>query len=219
MLRDGGTPVQQASALQTLNNWRSCHAYPINTFNATLRNKVSVVSPTAIVAQRLKRAPSIVSKLQRFHAMKLSTMQDIGGLRGVVKTNKQVYRLLQNYLSSRFDHELVVARDYIKNPKTSGYRSVHLVYKYRNKREPHYDGLQIELQIRNRVQHAWATAVETMGTFLDHSLKSSEGPSEWLNFFSLSGSAFAHLEGTTPVSGYEHLSRLETFQALSLIHI
>ncbi len=45
--------------------------------------------------------------------------------------------------------------------------------------------LLIELQLRTRLQHEWATAVETMGTFLQSSLKSSQGPEEWLDFFSL----------------------------------
>jgi putative GTP pyrophosphokinase len=53
-----------------------------------------------------------------------------------------------------------------------------------------------------------------MGTFLDYALKSSEGPRNWLNFFSLTGSAFAHLENTPPVSGYEGLSQKETFDAV-----
>jgi len=50
-----------------------------------------------------------------------------------------------------------------------------------------------------------------MGTFLDHALKSSEGPDEWLKFFALTGSAFAHYEKCNPVPGYEHLSKEETY--------
>lgn len=71
--------------------------------------------------------------------------------------------------------------------------------------------MQLELQFRTRLQHAWATAVETVGTFLEQSLKSSEGPDEWLNFFSLVSSAFAYQEKTTLVPGYEHLSKKQTF--------
>ena len=58
---------------------------------------------------------------------------------------------------------------------------MHLVYKYINPICPDYDGLFVELQIRTRLQHTWATAVETMGTYLEFSLKSSEGPEDWLN--------------------------------------
>ena len=53
-----------------------------------------------------------------------------------------------------------------------------------------------------------------MGTFLDHPLKSSEGPDEWLKFFALAGSAFAYFEKTTPVTEYEHLSKEETYSAV-----
>ena len=52
-----------------------------------------------------------------------------------------------------------------------------------------------------------------MGLLLDHSLKSSEGPDRWLQFFSLAGSALAHLEGTEAVPGYETLSKKETYLA------
>lgn len=103
-------------------------------------------------------------------------------------------------------------KDYIQSPKDTGYRGIHLIYRYKNKQVKQYDGLHIELQIRTKLQHAWATSVETMGTFLDHALKSSEGPNEWLKFFSLTGSAFALYEGCSPVPGYEELSKTETYE-------
>lgn len=67
--------------------------------------------------------------------------------------------------------------------------------------------------LRHKQQHAWATAVETMGTFLNFALKSSEGPDEWLKFFALTGSAFAHLENRNAVPGYERLTAREAFLA------
>jgi putative GTP pyrophosphokinase len=202
-------------AYEVANNWRSCHGYPINTFQATLRQKLKAVAPHAIVAQRLKRMPSIMNKLQRLESMQLSRMQDIGGLRAVVTTLAQARHLEQNYRDSHFRHQLVTSRDYISAPKVSGYRSIHLVYRYGNARAPQYDGLFVELQIRTHLQHTWATAVETMGTFLNHALKSSEGPQAWLDFFALTGAAFAHLEGTPPVPGYEQLTRDEAFDAVT----
>ncbi|MDE2888527.1 MAG: RelA/SpoT domain-containing protein [Gemmatimonadota bacterium] len=68
--------------------------------------------------------------------MKLSRMQDIGGLRAVLKNLKKVSALVEQYRSTRFQHELVSYDDYITKPKSSGYRSVHLVYRYRNPRAP-----------------------------------------------------------------------------------
>lgn len=140
-------------------------------------------------------------------------MQDIGGLRTVVGSVNQLRKLHHNYKVSRFTHSLISEYDYVSAPKESGYRSVHLIYKYKLKDPSPYDGLQLELQLRTKLQHAWATAVETVGTFLEHSLKSSEGPDVWLKFFSLAGSAFAHLEDSPLVPGYEALGKAETFLA------
>jgi len=208
------TPDELIWAREVLGNWRSCHGYPINTFQATLRAKLRALEfRNSLVAQRLKRTPSIVAKLRRFPGMELARMQDIGGLRAVVGDLDAVRRLERNYQKSIFQHELVGQVDYIENPKESGYRSVHLVYRYRNSRAPAYDGLRVELQLRSRHQHTWATSVETMGTFLGQALKSSEGEAEWLDFFSLAGAAFAHLEGTPPVPGYSELSKLEAYKA------
>lgn len=200
-------------AFDVLSNWRACHGYPINTFQATLRQKLKKIDTEALVAQRLKRTPSILSKLQRFSNMNLSRMQDIGGLRAVVGSMHQLRKLHQNYKNSRFTHYLVGEYDYIAAPKSSGYRSIHLVYKYKQKAASHYDGLQLELQLRTKLQHAWATAVETVGTFIEHPLKSSEGPDEWLKFFSLAGSAFAYSEDSPVVPGYESLDKRATYAA------
>ncbi|PKV47786.1 RelA/SpoT family protein [Janthinobacterium sp. 61] len=199
-------------AFLVLTNWRACHGYPINTFQATLRNKLKKIDPDALVAQRLKRTPSIINKLQRIKGMNLARMQDIGGLRAVVNSLPQLQILHQEYKTTIFTHTLVSEYDYVKEPKESGYRSVHLIYRYKLRYDSPYDGLQLELQMRTKLQHAWATAVETMGTFLRHSLKSSEGPDEWLNFFALVSSAFAHSEKMPLVPGYEHLSKAETYR-------
>lgn len=67
------------------------------------------------------------------------------------------------------------------------------------------------MQIRTKIQHAWATAVETMGTFINWSLKASEGPEEILNWFKLVSSAFAYIENTQLIPNYEHLTENETF--------
>lgn len=190
----------EAAALDVLNNWRSCHSFPLNTFQTGLRQRARKVYPSALVAQRLKRIPSMLFKLERFPTMKLSKVQDIGGCRAVVDTVAQVRRLRSFYRKgSKLRHEFVREKDYIEKPKESGYRSLHLVYRYRSDRSQVYDGLLIEIQLRTRLQHAWATAVETVGTFLDQSLKSSQGSAEWLRFFELVSSAFALLEKTPTV--------------------
>lgn len=199
-------------AYEVLGNWRACHNYPINTFQATLRNRLKHIDPEATVAQRLKRLVSIIAKLRRFPNMELARMQDIGGLRAIVESVAKVRKLEKTYLESNFRHQLVTPhKDYIEHPKSDGYRGIHLVYKYRNEHEPAYDGLQLELQLRTRLQHAWATAVETMGTFLGQALKSGQGEGQWRAFFEVSGAAIAVLENCPPVPGYAKLSERETF--------
>ncbi|MDY6856663.1 MAG: RelA/SpoT domain-containing protein [Thermodesulfobacteriota bacterium] len=180
-------------AVGLADRWRACHAYPINTFQATLRTKLRAYGGDPIAAQRLKRMPTIIDKLKRYPNMKLTTMQDIGGVRAILNSVRDVYRLSGEYRDSiRFPHELVDQKDYLQNPRDEdGYRSIHLIYRYRNSQAKDYNGLRIELQIRTRLQHTWATAVETMGTLLGQALKSRLGDREWLDFFALISSIFA----------------------------
>ncbi|MCC6502051.1 MAG: RelA/SpoT domain-containing protein [Deltaproteobacteria bacterium] len=195
----------KSDALDILNNWRSSHSYPLNTFQMRLRRKAPGIDKDVLVAQRLKRIPSIITKLKRNPKMALSRMQDIGGCRAIVNTVDQVRLLYNDYEKARFEHKLVTAKDYIIEPKYSGYRGIHLVYLYRGKKYSDsktfetYNKCRVEIQIRTRLQHAWATAVETVGLFLRESLKSSEGPDDWLTFFAYTSSVFAHIEGTQPL--------------------
>ena len=110
----------------------------------------------------------------------------------------EVKLLREAYRNSRIRHCPVNGKDYIESPKESGYRGVHLVYRYRSPRNETYNGLLIEIQLRTRLQHAWATAVETAGAFLGQALKSSEGEQDWLRFFALVSSAFALTEDCPP---------------------
>lgn len=219
ILRANVKVEQLTEALKTLTNWRACHGYPVNTFQATIRKRLKRLSfQDTIVAQRLKRLPTIIKKLKRFKKMQLARMQDIGGLRVVLSTLKEVSLFKDLYLNDKkFQHELVSLDDYIENPKIDGYRSVHLVYRYKNPIKPEYNGLLIELQIRTKLQHTWATAVETMGTYLGQALKSGEGEKKWKDFFSLTSSAFAYMEKTKAVPNYSHLDRDKTFVAVSHI--
>ncbi|MBT4727229.1 MAG: RelA/SpoT domain-containing protein [Bacteroidetes bacterium] len=193
-------------------NWREIHYYPINTFQATLRKKLITIDKKAIVAQRLKRIPSIVGKLRNNKTMQLARMQDIGGIRAIVMSAAKVKTLEENYRKTQFTHKLHSSKNYILQPKNTGYRGIHLVYKYHSPRNPSCEGLFIELQFRSLLQHYWATAVETIGTYLEIPLKSSIGPKKWLEFFAIIGSAIAHIEGCPPVPEFSNLSKMETFK-------
>jgi ppGpp synthetase/RelA/SpoT-type nucleotidyltranferase len=192
LVGDATTP-EYWQAMNTVNNWRASHNFPLNTFQVTLRKKALAIDPHRLVAQRIKRMTSIEAKLARFPAMRMSQMQDIGGCRVILNTVKNVEMLAETYEESDLKHKLDDIDDYIANPKSSGYRGIHLVYRYFSDREGPsiYNGLFVEMQLRTKLQHTWATAVETVGTFLSQALKSSLGEEQWLRFFSLMGSAFA----------------------------
>lgn len=208
-------PQDYENAQNVLTYWRTIHASTFKTFQTTLRDKLKRLGYSdCLIAQRLKRADSIVSKLKRFPKMKLSTMQDIAGLRAILKNVQQVRELEKEYRTSNFKHILKDSKDYITCPASSGYRGIHLVYEYINPKNTEASGLKIELQIRTKLQHAWATAVETMGTFLNHSLKSSQGPANWLDYFSLVSAGFAILEKSPIPTQFQLISNKEIFQMI-----
>lgn len=187
-------------ALEVVNNWRAAHSFPLNTFAVTLRRKGHLVDDNCLVAQRIKRMASIELKLRRFKGLRLSQIQDIGGCRAIVSTVDMVRELVEVYRTSDLKHKVKID-DYIDRPQESGYRGIHLIYTYNSDRNNVYNGQKIEMQIRSQFQHAWATAVETVGTFIRQALKSSQGETDWLRFFQLMGTAIALQEGSTPVLG------------------
>lgn len=178
---------------EIVENWRSSHSYPMQSMLGYFRNKAFDKDKSSIVVQRLKRTPSILDKLRRESRMKLDRMEDIGGCRIVVATKQHVYDVRNAILDGRTRNILHRERDYIKKPKDSGYRGVHLIYIY-NGEKKEYNKHKIELQIRSKVQHSWATAVEVVGTFTGQALKANSGQASWLNFFKLASIAFEDIE-------------------------
>lgn len=199
-------------ALAIINNWRSSHSYPLLMLRITLASRAKRVSGAALVAQRLKRLASIEAKLKDNTGMHLSRMHDIGGCRAIVGSAKAVDELVALYEKAQLREskrtkktgpEFVKKYDYIAGPKVDGYRSVHLVYKYRSADASRaaYNGLRIEIQIRSRLQHAWAMAVETVSIFTGKALRSSVGDKEWKRFFVLMSAFIARGERRPPVPG------------------
>lgn len=183
----------RSRAMDVMSNWRAAQAYPMRALLMMLRNKASDIDPDAVVVQRHKRAPSIIGKLHRFPSMELSRMQDIAGCRAIVSTVQQVEELNKHIQTSRTRNELHREYNYIKEPKESGYRGVHLTYKYHGEKEE-YNGYFVELQLRSKIQHAWSTTVEIIDTFTNQALKSSKGQQDWLRFFKMASAEFARLE-------------------------
>lgn len=189
--------------LSIINNWRASHSYPLNNFQTNLRNKVWNLEPgVPLVAQRIKRLESIDAKLSRHASMRLSQMQDIGGCRAVLRNIQNVNRLANAYVTRSRSHTLKGEKDYIKSPKPDGYRSRHLIYEYSGTGDKVcYSDLKIEIQLRTRLQHAWATAVEAVGIFTHQALKSNQGSDDWKRFFSIMGAVIASIEECRTIPG------------------
>src|SRR5207237_10598270 len=87
-------------------------------------------------------------------------------------------------------------KEYSTEPKEDGYRCYHVNFKYYTDSPARkvYNGLRIEIQLRSRLQHIWATAVETTSTFTGQALKSNVGSEEWKRFFALMATEIAVYE-------------------------
>ncbi|KAA9134835.1 RelA/SpoT domain-containing protein [Microbacterium caowuchunii] len=204
-----GTPEELTEARAVLANFRSAHAYPLNAVTVTVRQKALEVNANAVVAQRLKRLPTILDKLKRIPTMSVTTMHDLGGCRVVFSSVGEVDALVEELIElPRARNRVLRTYDYLRadpenehaGPKPSGYRGMHLAYEYRASKEV-YHGLRIELQVRTQLQHAWATAVETMDLFSGSELKYSKGDPQVIRFFVLVSSLMALEEGVSPVPG------------------
>ncbi|MCI2957314.1 RelA/SpoT domain-containing protein [Agromyces atrinae] len=195
-----------ASARDVVSNFRSSHGYPLIGITMHARQRALRVNPEAIVAQRLKRLPTIIDKLERHPRMNVTTMQDLGGCRVIFPTIAEVEQLVDTLESStRAQNKIVRKYDYIGDepgPKASGYRGIHLVYEYQAS-QAEFRGLRVELQIRTDLQHAWATAVETMDLFSGSEIKYDKADDAIRRFFAIVSSLMAVHEGTSLVPGAE----------------
>lgn len=215
------SPIEQLEALKILTTWRSLHTYPIDAFQKTLKRRAKTFGfRDCVLAQRLKRLPSIITKLHRFPDMNLARMQDIGGMRIILPTIKDVYLLHTDLLksSNKFAHiPKMPPNDYIQTPKKDGYRSIHQIFKYKSKAHPELDGLSIELQIRSKLQHSWATAVETLGVVEKSSFKTGDGSDDFKKFFKLSSALFSIKENANVLEEFADWSEDEIVkEAISL---
>ncbi|WP_034893742.1 RelA/SpoT domain-containing protein [Gillisia sp. Hel_I_29] len=195
-------------ALNKINIWRTNHLQPLKVMKRRLmkvldKNKIE----PHLISQRLKRLTSIEYKLDLNPSMGLGGMQDIGGYRAVLKDVKDLKKLKGILESETYHNKSDKTNDYVSRPKPSGYRSIHFIYNYNSKVEK-YNQLRVELQIRTKLQHNWATAVETAGIITKTSLKSSKGPDDWLDFFQVVSSLFA-IKEKLPVLDIHEESSLE----------
>lgn len=179
---------------RVIDEWRAAHRNVLNTFQAILRTRTRGTRVT--VAQRHKRRRTIFGKLQRFQEMKLSRMDDVAGCRLIFPSIKDLHAFRKTFHEARFNHRRrndTDKYDYIKAPKSTGYRGVHDVYEYdvRSWIGRSLKGLLVEIQYRTLVQHAWATAVEVIGFITENQPKFEEGDTRYLDALALASEILA----------------------------
>ena len=195
IIRQGKNVNEYDASVAILNEWRESHGEILDEFYdkcVVLAEKID--KSNIIVAQRLKRLPTIIGKLNRFKNMRLSSMQDVAGVRVVVDDMDQ-FRKVERQI--RRWENLVKISDYIDEPKSSGYRGKHYIFKK--------NGMFVEIQLRTNLQHLWATSVETTDLFRGSSLKEKDDGTYWHDFFCQVSSIFALSENAKPVFDYKGL--------------
>jgi hypothetical protein len=207
----------RSEALEIFENWRGAHSFPMNWFHKSLTN---LASSFANVVQRPKRLEAVQAKLLRKPDLQLGSMNDIAGVRAIVPSIDGFDRFVEKCRAAWTDHELKrEPDDYITNPPSdTGYRSLHLVYRFKGT-DPSFNGRLVEVQIRTREQHAWATAVETVDLIQGQSLKAGQGHPDWQRFFALMSSAMARRESrplvpNTPTDPQELENELRRYTEL-----
>ena len=123
-------------------------------------------NPISSIQTRLKSSSSIIEKMIRkgipFSMENLEQqIQDLAGIRVICSYVDDIYALA-NALTSQDDITLLEEKDYIRNPKPNGYRSLHLivsvpVFFSQQKRQ-----IKVEVQIRTIAMDFWASLEHQM---------------------------------------------------------
>lgn len=191
------TPETHEEIVETFtvaNSWRDSHLYPMRSVRFSVRHRMRKASAHGDMASRTKTMGSIRRKL-RDSTVRLDQMNDLGGCRAIMDDIAGVRALLES-IGTDFPHEVRRHYPYIQNPKNDGYRSHHVVFNYKptNKETEPFEGRRVELQVRTRLQHSWATAVEAVSLYRGQDLKHGQGDPDWLRLFALVAAEFCYVE-------------------------
>lgn len=174
--------------------YRKSHLEPLSETTLELQRWLNEYGHDYYIAQRLKRKPQIIRKLNRL-SVRLTQLQDIGGCRIIVEKNElvdQIIEFIKRKIESTEELNLVRITDYReKGRDVTGYRSVHLLLER--------SGKKLELQLRSRIQHYWAESIERTSVIYGYHLKESEGDEKVISYFHKLSDAFFEIEsGRTP---------------------
>jgi putative GTP pyrophosphokinase len=154
--------------LEMLQQYRTSYKETLSVVFTKLTNTTKSVYTESILSYRIKRIDSIIRKLERKPTMQLDRMWDIVGCRCILKNENQIRKLERKIKDSFFVIESQT-RDYYNTANPTGYKSLHL---YIRLNEAHPD--VIEIQLRTKDDHNWATLVEITDLLLDDNAKESE---------------------------------------------
>lgn len=118
-------------------------------------------NPFESIQCRIKRPDSIVEKLKRMgHAVTIENIEnyvhDVAGIRVICSFPDDIY-MLADKLSSQDDVIVVERKDYIANPKPSGYRSLHLILDIPIFLFNETKHMLVEVQFRTIAMDFWAS--------------------------------------------------------------
>jgi len=118
-------------------------------------------NPIEYMKSRVKTPGSIMDKLQR-KGLEMSVdsakenLNDIAGIRVICSFVGDIYDIAY-MLKRQDDITLIEEKDYIKNPKSNGYRSLHLVVEVPIFFSEHAESVRVEVQIRTIAMDFWAS--------------------------------------------------------------
>ena len=123
-------------------------------------------NPIHHMETRLKTPKSVFEKLQRYEVpITLQSVEehilDVAGMRVIVSYIDDVYAMVK-VLSLQDDLKIVKVKDYIKNPKPNGYRSLHVIVKVPVYFLDRKQYVPVEIQFRTVAMDFWASLEHTL---------------------------------------------------------
>ena len=118
-------------------------------------------NPIENIKSRLKSTDGIIRKLNRkelpFSLESIEeNINDVAGVRVICSFPEDIY-MLAECLLSQDDIKLIEKKDYIKNPKESGYRSLHLIIEVPIFLKNEKKSMKVEVQLRTIAMDFWAS--------------------------------------------------------------
>ena len=155
---------READSFNKLMAYYRCALMEIETKFNVLNEEYSLQydrNPISSIKPRLKSPDSIKEKLARNHFPQTvesieKNLNDVAGIRVICSFPEDVYSLA-NALLRQDDITLITKKDYIKNPKENGYRSLHLIVAVPIFLSCEKRIMKVEIQLRTIAMDFWAS--------------------------------------------------------------